>query len=299
MNRPIKTILVALLLLAMGFSRPSHAETVELFDGSLKTTPDQQGWLYITDPLPPPLGPGSCATHRAVGDSTYLNTNCAISHSAGYFSRVPPFSHPLMPELDRAVGFTISFEVQILSEFHNKNNRAGFSVIVITHDLKGIELGFWEDEIWAQADNPLFAHAEGGDFETTSGLMLYRLALLGEDYFLSADGLTILSGGLRDYWSFGNPYDIPDFVFFGDDTSSASASIKVASVTHLDHAVIVHCDVNGDGTIGLDDAILALQILAGFQPASPISSEVDVNGDGRLGLEEVSYIIQKAAQLRQ
>ena len=296
---PFNTILVALLLLAIGFRCPSYADTVKVFDGSQKTTPDAQGWLYITDPLPPPLGPGSCATQSANGDGTHLNTNCNIRHSAGYFSQVPPLSHPLMPELDRAVGFTISFEIEILSESHNNKDRAGFSIIVITHDLKGIQLAFWEDEIWAQADDPLFTHGEGGDFETTSGLMLYRLALLGEEYFLSADGLTILTGRLRDYTSFGKPYDIADFVFFGDDTSSASASIKVASVTHLDHATIVHCDVNGDGAIGLEDAILALQILAGLEPATPIGSQVDVNGDARLGLEEVSYIIQKAAQLRQ
>ncbi|MDY6950589.1 MAG: dockerin type I repeat-containing protein [Thermodesulfobacteriota bacterium] len=295
---PLKTICVAVSLLA-ALIPPLYAATVNVFDGSLKTTPDQQGWLYITDPLPPPLGPGSCASQSANGAATHLNTNCNIMHAAGYFSRVPPLSHPLMPALDRAAGFTISFEVQILNEFHNNNDRAGFSVIVISHDLKGIELGFWEDEIWAQADAPLFTHAEGGDFDTTKGLMVYRLSLLGDDYFLSADGLTLLSGQLQDYSSFGNPYDIADFVFLGDDTSSASASIKVASITHMDHATIVHCDVNGDGVINLNDAILALQVLAGLEPSTPIGRQVDVNGNGRIGLEEASYIMQKEAGLRQ
>ena len=37
-----------------------------------------------------------------------------------------------------------------------ESHRAGFSVIVITSDgITGIELGFWENEIWAQADDPL------------------------------------------------------------------------------------------------------------------------------------------------
>jgi len=247
LNIFFRTTLIAVALLAMVLIRNSYADTITLYDGSLNTTPDNQGWLYITDPLPPPFGPGSCATQSAGGDVTHLDTNCSTGDSAGYFSKVPlQSSHPLMPELDRAAGFTISFEVQIVSEFHNNDDRAGFSVIVITHDLKGIELGFWTDEIWAQGDIPLFTHAEGGFFDTTSGMIDYRLAILGDDYYLSAGDVTIVNGQLRDYTSFGNPYDIGDFVFFGDDTSSASASINLASISHVDRSITVDCSINGD-----------------------------------------------------
>ena len=294
----LKAILIAIVLLASVLIYNAYADTTTLYEGSLNTTPDNQGWLYITDPLPPPLGPGSSATQEASGNVTNLNTNAKIGDSAGYFSNV----HPLVPEFDRFTGFTISFEVQIESEFHNNNDRAGFSVIVITHDLKGIELGFWTDEIWAQADILLFTHAEGAAFETTSGLTHYRLAIVGDGYFLSADGLPILNGQLRDYTAFGSPYDIPDFLFFGDDTSSASASIKLASIAHVDRAVIVICDINGDGSVGLDDAILALQVCGGMSPSGVIpayvSSKADVNGDGKIGLAESLCVLQTLSGLR-
>lgn len=32
----------------------------------------------------------------------------------------------------------------------NNTTRAGYSVILLGHDAKGIELGFWTNEIWAQ-----------------------------------------------------------------------------------------------------------------------------------------------------
>ena len=57
-------------------------------------------------------------------------------------------------------------------------------------------------------------------------------------------------------------------------------------------------DLDGNGQIGLADAILALQILAGIEPAVAVAKEGDVNGDGRIGLQEALYILQKAAGLR-
>jgi hypothetical protein len=63
-------------------------------------------------------------------------------------------------------------------------------------------------------------------------------------------------------------------------------------------------DINGDCTVDLADAILALQVLAGVDASGLIRSEyassgVDVNGDNRVGLEEVIYILQKVSDLRQ
>jgi len=56
-------------------------------------------------------------------------------------------------------------------------------------------------------------------------------------------------------------------------------------------------DVNGDGKVDLADAILALQVIAGLNPAG-VKVSADVNNDGKIGLEEVIYILQKAAGLR-
>jgi hypothetical protein len=58
-------------------------------------------------------------------------------------------------------------------------------------------------------------------------------------------------------------------------------------------------DLDDDGILRLQDAILALQFLSGFQPATVVSSLADVNGDGKIGLAEVIYIMQEIAGVRQ
>ena len=47
----------------------------------------------------------------------------------------------------------------------------------------------------------------------------------------------------------------------------------------------------------LRDAILTLQILSNMSPAGvrPDASAADVNGDGKLGIPEAIYIFQKVA----
>jgi hypothetical protein len=57
-------------------------------------------------------------------------------------------------------------------------------------------------------------------------------------------------------------------------------------------------DINGDGDVGISDAILALQIASGITPNSAVYKLADVNGDGRIGIEEAIYILQKVAGLR-
>jgi len=56
-------------------------------------------------------------------------------------------------------------------------------------------------------------------------------------------------------------------------------------------------DVNGDGKVSLDDAMLVLRILAGL-PVGNVNLNADVNGDGKIGLEELGFILQKVAELR-
>ena len=59
----------------------------------------------------------------------------------------------------------------------------------------------------------------------------------------------------------------------------------------------VNGDINSDGNVDLNDAILALQVLAGLSPDG-IHLSADVNGDGRIGISEVIYIMQKVAGVR-
>jgi hypothetical protein len=207
-------------LLLLPGTPPVAAATVTLYDGALGGTPDTQSYFsYIIDPFPP-----HAASQSFANGATTLTTTLEISDQAGYFSNSSP-----MPQLDRTDGYTVRFSAQVLEETHNNNNRAGFSVIVLSSDLRGIELGFWEDQVWAQADMPRFTRAETETLDTTAGLINYELAILGNSYTLTGGGAS-LSGPLRDYSEEGPPYTTTNFLFLGDDTTSASARIRLSKV---------------------------------------------------------------------
>ncbi len=110
----------------------------------------------------------------------------------------------------------------------NNTTRAGYSVILLGHDAKGIELGFWTNEIWAQ--NSDFTHAENITIDTTIERN-YRLQILNDNYQLFENNNSILSGNLRIYPSPSTPYSLPNYVFFGDDTTSAAASVIQGRIT--------------------------------------------------------------------
>jgi hypothetical protein len=69
--------------------------------------------------------------------------------------------------------------------------------------------------------------------------------------------------------------------------ASASVAINDASTRG---------DIDGNGSVDLADAIIALKILAGKTNASIFIH--DVNADGRIGLEEALFIFQKLSELR-
>ena len=222
MRRPLITAAFGLVLLAA----PAGAATDVLYDGALGSTPDAQRWVYASFPLT-----GAKATQSVDGATTLLDTTPAMRDMAGYFYTRPPEQ-----ALDRSIGFRLVFNLRIAEERHVNHNRAGFSLIVLSSDLKGVELAFWEDQIWAQTDRPLFTRGEASrPFNTWAGLVSYTLAIHGDTYILSADGKPILSGPLKDYSSFRTPpfdfvYRQPNFIFFGDSTGSAAARIAIASI---------------------------------------------------------------------
>jgi hypothetical protein len=210
--------------------------SLTLYDGSLGTLPGDQGFIYAAFALG--------ASQSLTIDGTILNTLPITADYAGYVARPE-----LVPILDRTGGYTINFTVQILAETHTssdrngdgQDDRAGFSVTALSSDSEGIELGFWENEIWAQGDGdgepaPLLTHAEGVTF-TTTALTSYQLAIQGNSYTLSASGTPILSGSLRNYSAFvpplgaPNPYTSTNFLSLGDNSSSARARIKLAAVS--------------------------------------------------------------------
>jgi len=98
---------------------------------------------------------------------------------------------------------------------------------VLGSDKKGIELGFWTNAVWAQSDSPLFTHAETTNLNTTAAAVDYALSIGPTHYALFTNGVPVLSGPVRDYTAFTgpvDPYETPNFLFFGDNTSSAQAA---------------------------------------------------------------------------
>jgi subtilisin family serine protease len=80
---------------------------------------------------------------------------------------------------------------------------------------------------------------------------------------------------------------------------------RVASGGRLNvHAALqslLRADFTGDCVVGLDDAILALRLMAGLpvSEAYPCAACArDVSGDERIGIEEAVFILQRAAGLR-
>jgi Domain of unknown function (DUF4347) len=248
--------------------------TTVLYDGTTGKTPDQAGaapagpWFFYRDTEPLT---GGIATKTVVTNGSKLDSDNRIY--AGYTNYTPNISNPIAPTLDvnpnfpvldRTKGYTFNFKVQLNSETTrtpgaNKDgegldDRAGFSVILLSSDKKGIELGFWSDRIWAQEDgttqkdpsleptssNPFrtfFTQAEGTAFNTTVATD-YNLTIVGDTYTLSSvGGNTILSGRLRDYSAFKpqklsvvtppNPYNLANFVFLGDNTPQAGAAFTL------------------------------------------------------------------------
>jgi hypothetical protein len=219
----------------MSNTKPEN--TITLYDAALGGTPDTQGQLAFV------ASPDAVAAQVFAAGCTILDSITDQTDAAGYFA-----DPRALPALDRTAGYALHFSVQLVSEYHadsDKNgdglgDRAGFSVIVLSSDIKGIELGFWEDQIWAQehgaAEPPsgtLFTHAESAPFDTTSRMLAYTLAVRDDRYELSSDGVSILRGRLRDYTAFEgpvNPYRTPSFIFLGDDTGSARAVIRLMYV---------------------------------------------------------------------
>ncbi len=188
--------------------------------------------MYLTYPLTTAQAVQTFST-----PVTLLDTMPQVSDYAGYFAKPA-----LYPPLDRVSGYQALFTVQVMSETHVIPDRAGFSLLVESSDKRGIELGFWVDEVWAQegGSSRPFTHAEGATFTTTTDLIAYRLSVLGDSYTLAADGSTVLSGSLRDYTVAPppslplNPYNTANLIFLGDDTSAAQALIKLRSVAMID-----------------------------------------------------------------
>ncbi|MBZ0214154.1 MAG: PEP-CTERM sorting domain-containing protein [Nitrospirae bacterium] len=224
--------------LGLGVGATGFAQIIPLYSGALNSTPDAQGWLYQNLPagtavVTPPGGSGY----------TTLNTSAAYLPYAGW-AAVTPFN------LDPAVGFRVRFDFKVLAEDHGAStadhssppdglaDRAGLSFIILGSDKKGVELGVWTDEIWGQMDSPMFEHSqteERGFVDTTgagtgmAGLNRLDVTVIGGNYSVRFNDNLLYSAATKDYTPFVgaiDPYETPNFLFLGDDTTSASATFQ-------------------------------------------------------------------------
>ena len=127
-------------MLAFALAGTAHAEIITLFDGAAGTLPQAQPWLTYIGTAAPTIAP----------DGVALDTRATVDTLAGIFNHqllaLPKtwlIKNPAFPRLDPAEGFTLSFWLALPDETHLNSNRAGFSVIVIGSDRRGIELGLW------------------------------------------------------------------------------------------------------------------------------------------------------------
>ena len=200
-------------------------KTFVLYDASSGDVPDSS---VIGFTAFPPDG----ATLRYDNGSSVLDST--ISGAATYAGWVASAATTDgFPIFDSTVGFSVNFTLQVESETHESSHRSGFSIIILDSNAKGIEMSFWQNEIWVQNDDNtggLFTHGEGVAFDTTAALIDYQIMMLGDTYTLTANSQPILTGLLRDYSAFDrfpDPYETPSFLFLGDDTTSAQTRVRL------------------------------------------------------------------------
>ena len=216
-----------LLLVLFTCFRPAQA--VILYNGSLGDPTSQTYLTYATDA-------GSAQYIVGPSSITMNSTSLAAIHSgfADYNTLGTTLQNSSMPALDRAAGFSVSVTMRTISETHSSLNRAGFSLIALSSDHQGIEVAFWQGEVWAQNTNFTKSATEDAIFDTTAALTTYTIAVQGAGYTLTENGTPLFSGAVRDYSASGaipNVYALNNFIFFGDDTTSAAGSNEVSNLT--------------------------------------------------------------------
>ena len=244
------TIGFTLLLTA----QKSMAAPLTLYDGTSGVTPDKYSsspWFNFGNANPIP--PSTLATHSANNSLTTLDSTAANSIYAGYSnynvtldvsnpSILTPTTtvNPSFPTLDRNAGYQLTFKVKINQQENEGTNgdfRAGFSVLALSSDQQVIEIGFRNTDIFSQNNSSFNSIGEkvDGVGNLLTNLTTYNLNVAGDSYTLTSGNTILLNGYLRDYTSatgFGaDVYRASNFIFLGDNTTSAKANIDLKEVT--------------------------------------------------------------------
>ena len=208
-------------------------DDLTLYD-SASGLPSDQAWLTF--------GAAVSGTQTRSNNGTTLTSS--TGGAVGYSNRTPTTSATLVnsafPSLNRSVGFSLDFRLQVFSESHQQANRAGFSVILLDQGAtpRGIELGFWTNSIFSQAggSTPFQTIGERVSNLSTTSATTYSLRMLDQAYYLLANNRLVLSGSVQDYSAWQkdpllpfNPYTTSNFLFLGDNTRSAGATVELGS----------------------------------------------------------------------
>ncbi|MFN6337169.1 MAG: beta strand repeat-containing protein, partial [Cyanobacteriota bacterium] len=217
-------------------TRPAFDSRLRLYDASLPAPPNAQGWLAF--------GTGSTGTQSPTPNGALLDSTAAIWDGAGYSNHNPSGGNLMnnaFPALDRGVGFSLDVRLRVITEVHATTNRAGFSMTLLDQGPtpRGIEIGFWNNRIFSQAGGatPFQAIAQSVSGVDTTQTTNYSLRVFDQSYILLANDRPLLTGPLQDYsqttlsslFPF-NPYTKSNFLFLGDNTSSAAAQVELGTI---------------------------------------------------------------------
>ncbi|MEP6756525.1 MAG: hypothetical protein ABJA67_13550 [Chthonomonadales bacterium] len=219
------------------FAKPALCQTTVLYDGASNVTPSDVSWGWSF------AGAGSVTPPGGSG-FTGLSTTANDAFQAGYARNTPT-------ALFASLGWNLRFDMQVTAEDHSNptgdknadglSDRGGVSVIALGADHLGVELTFWNNEVWTQEQSPLFVHDTVLDrafMNTTTtgtgsaGLIRYDLLVNGSSYRLYVNGSSTaaMTGTLKNYTGGPAIYNTPNFLFFGDDTTSARGSFNLSRV---------------------------------------------------------------------
>lgn len=212
--------------IAIGFVPAGHAFAFTsggvqtLYDAASDALPSELPWLWSVN--------GAGTTAMDPGGLASLTTG--LPQQAGFNL----FNGPL---LDRSAGFRIEFGLRMVSENHTSPNRSGTSLIVLDSQARGIELSFWRDTVFVKNADLAFSQGESRALDTTAERR-YTLKFLGDTYQLSTPGVAPLNGAVRNYFADAADnlfeqlvYGQTNYLFFGDNTTSAAASVMLRDVT--------------------------------------------------------------------
>jgi hypothetical protein len=201
------------------------ASAVTLYDPGLGSLPGAQGWSTAWSSRP--------GSQSLVDGLLQIDTTGAGVQAFGS-------GRTVLPALDTVAGFRLSWQMQVVSEQHSSDNRAGFSVLMQGADqTQSLELGFWQDSVWAlsyqagAADSGI-VRAETAAIDTSSALRQYTLTVQQGSFSLQVDGTTALGGALRDYPKLGLstlPYGFESYLFMGDNSSRGQSVVQLGAVS--------------------------------------------------------------------